>query len=325
MQKLLVLFFWALASCGLFAQTTTTFESFDLSVNTFLNGSDGNGGFISGNVFLPNSHNPAWDGWSGWAISTTTDTLTAGFTNQFSAITGGGYDGSTTYAISYASGGSSLKLEGAAAGGVVEGMYITNATYTYLSMLDGDGFAKKFGGETGNDPDFYLLTVKKHLNGELGIDSVDFYLADYRFSDNSQDYMIKDWTYLDLSSLGNADSLLFSLSSTDNNIQYGMNTPAYFCVDNITTADQVVSATGEMEERFNYRVFPNPATDLIIVDWKEHQPVPMAIFNTRGRVMGEYTIRQGENRLDISQFPRGAYVLQRVDGGGWLPEVIIRY
>ena len=61
---------------------------------------------------------------------------------------------------------------------------------------------------------------------------VDFYLADYRYADSSQDYIISAWEYIDLSSLGSVDELSFSLSSSDNG-SFGMNTPNYFAIDNI--------------------------------------------------------------------------------------------
>jgi hypothetical protein len=41
-------------------------------------------------------------------------------------------------------------MENEMAGRQVEGLYITNGTYPYLSMRDGDGFAKKFGGASGD-------------------------------------------------------------------------------------------------------------------------------------------------------------------------------
>ena len=186
------------------AQTTATFENFGLSPGAYLNGSDGSGGFASGHVFLPNTYDTQFQFWSGWAISSDTDTQTPGFLNEFSAITGGGQEGSTTYAVTYCGfGGSTIALTEEAAGAPVEGLWITNSTYAYLSMRDGDAFSKRFGGITGNDPDYFLLTVKKYLGGSLGSDSIDFYLADYRFADNAQDYIIDEWTWLDLSALGN--------------------------------------------------------------------------------------------------------------------------
>jgi hypothetical protein len=100
-------------------------------------------------------------------------------------------------------------------------------------MRDGDLIAKKFGGKSGNDEDWFKLTIK-------GIDaqghytsSVDFYLADFRFKDNKKDYIVDKWSWVDLSSLGNVVKLEFRLSSSDNNAQFGMNTPSYFCFDNV--------------------------------------------------------------------------------------------
>ena len=59
-------------------------------------------------------------------------------------------------------------------------------------------FAKKFGGTTGNDPDFFKVTVKGYKGGVLTTDSVPFYLADFRFANNALDYIVDSW--LDLCS-----------------------------------------------------------------------------------------------------------------------------
>ena len=62
---------------------------------------------------------------------------------------------------------------------------------------------------------------------------MDFLLADYT-GDTGQ--LVDDWTFVDLASLGdNVKSLKFSLSSTDNG-DWGMNTPAYFAMDDLTVA-----------------------------------------------------------------------------------------
>ena len=109
---------------------------------------------------------------------------------------------------------------------------VSNTTYAALSMLQGDSFAKKFGGDSGNDADFLKLTFigLNAANQETG--RVDFYLADYRFADNSLDYVIGSWTSVNLSSLGTVAALKFELSSSDNG-DFGMNTPAYFAIDNL--------------------------------------------------------------------------------------------
>lgn len=311
MLKFYSFIFLTLACVGLMAQTTATFENFDLPAGSFLNGSDGSGGFASGNVFLPNDYNEAFNAWSGWALSSMTDNTTPSFTNQYSAVTGGGYGGSVVYAVTFASPGSVLRLEAAAAGGLVEGLFITNSTYAYYSMLNGDAFAKRFGGETGDDPDFFRLTVRKYLDGALGTDSVDFYLADYRFADNEEDYIVDEWTYLDLSSLGNADSLLLTLTSTDVG-QFGMNTPAYFCVDNVITADRTVSVVHERPAPA-LRIFPNPTVDLVTLDWAENREARLLLSDASGRAVRQLTVRPGLHRLELQALPRGIYYLQEVD------------
>jgi len=65
---------------------------------------------------------------------------------------------------------------------------------------------------------------------------VEFYLADFQFTDNAFDYILDGWTWVDLSSLGSAvKTLEFALSSSDTGM-WGMNTPAYFALDNLLFA-----------------------------------------------------------------------------------------
>ena len=165
---------------------------------------------------------------SGWTYSNKTDTTTPGFGNEFSAYAGSGAGGSANYAIAFF-GSPTVKF---ASPSIVTGADFTNTTYTALSMLNGDAFAKKFGGASGNDPDFFKLTIigKDTLGATTG--TVDYYLADYRFNNNADDYIRNAWGSVDLTSLGAVSSLDFALSSSDNG-QFGSNTPAYFAMDNL--------------------------------------------------------------------------------------------
>ena len=306
------------------AQTTADFEAFDLNEGEFLNGSTNTSndpGFADGNVFLPNQFNDAYGSWTGWAISATTDVTTPGWGNQYSSITGGGYDDSETYAVSYIFGESRIRLTGAAAGGVVEGMYITNGTYAYLSMLEGDNIAKKFGGETGNDPDYFLLTIKKYYNGELSDESIEFYLADYRFEDNSQDYIVDEWTYLDLSSLGSVDSLSFTLSSSDVGM-FGMNTPAYFCMDNITTQD-IVSNVNELEPSISLSLYPNPAVDYIQIETAEAGNKTWGVYSISGELLESGEFYNEKQRISLAHLPNGSYFVKVLTEAGNATKALI--
>lgn len=308
-MKKLFTFLLTLSSLLVIAQTTSDFENYGIPVDSVLNGSDGVHNFNSGNISLFNEYFPSWGGWGGWVISASTDISTAGYTNDFSSITGGGVDNSLTYAVAYAPYGSIIKLENDAQGEIVNGVYVTNGTYAFLSMTDGDGFAKKFGGATGDDEDYFLLTIKKYLGGTISSDSVNFYLADYRFADNSQDYIVDEWTWVDLTSLGQADSLEFSLSSTDNSSNYGMNTPAYFAIDNVITSDGLV-AVENVEPKSLFEIYPNPTTDFLILKNLEQERAEVSIFDMTGRLMSNNSLNNFKNEINIHNLAKGTYLVK---------------
>ncbi len=225
------------------AQTISTFDALPLEQDTFWNGSDMPMGtfFEDGNGAFPNYYSPEFGGYwgGGWAYSNMRDSTTAGADNLYSAITAIGFDSSPNYAVGTFN--PVINLSTAAIGKVPGGFYVTNATISALSMKEGDFFAKKFGGDSGNDPDWFKITVRSYYQGALTQDSVEFYLADFRFENNDADYILKTWEWVDLTLLDNTDSLHIFMSSSDTG-DFGMNTPAYLCIDHFTTADYEIFA-----------------------------------------------------------------------------------
>jgi len=155
------------------------------------------------------------------------DTTTPGFANQYSNITGSGAGGSAGFGIAFSD--STILLPTAR---TVLGAEVTNTTYAALSMLNGDAFAKQFGGATGTDPDFFRLLIEGI--DEVGVSTgvVELMLADYRFTDNSLDFILDQWTYVDLTGLGIVRELRFAFESSDVG-GFGINTPTYFAIDNL--------------------------------------------------------------------------------------------
>ena len=198
----------------------------------YWNGRDGSGGFTRGGLVFGNSYTLPYGSWAGFAYSGTTDATTPGWGNQFSAVAGGGAGGSSRYAICYQDTytGTIPAITFSRRDLVGHGFMVTNTTYGALAMRDGYFGAKKFGGATGSDPDWFLLTVTAYDTGVPG-NSLGFYLADYRFANNSLDYIVDDWMYVDLGDLGTADQLRFTFTSSDNDPIFGMNTPAYLALD----------------------------------------------------------------------------------------------
>jgi hypothetical protein len=212
---------------------TVDFEDLTLAPESFYNGSDGAGGFVSRGAFFNNSYNPQYGSWSGWSYSNVTDVTTPGFMNPYSAynLPDGGGDNSPNYGVAF-----NFQLGDAyvllADGMAPASVRVTNTTYAALSMLYGDMFAKQFGGPAGTDPDFFVLTIHGLDSSGNVTGSVDFFLADYRFQDPNLNYIVSAWATVDLTPLGNATSLTFELNSSDIG-PFGMNTPAYFAVDNL--------------------------------------------------------------------------------------------
>ena len=227
----------AAAAAGARAGNLADFEALPLGPNQYWNGSDGAGGFTTGPAHFNNLYTldsfSGWAFWGGWSYSDMTDTTTAGYGNQYSAIAGGGQGGSSNYGVAYQDTfyGTTPTVT-LATPNVVTEAWFTNTTYAYLDMKNGSDYSKKFGGASGNDEDWFRVTVTGKDIGGQATGSVDFYLADFRFTDNTKDYILSDWTWADLSGLGEVKSLEFTLASSDSG-SYGMNTPAYFALDSM--------------------------------------------------------------------------------------------
>jgi hypothetical protein len=170
--------------------------------------------------------------WSGFAYSNVVNTTTNTFENQYAAYPGGGYQ-SATYAVAYAD-AASVALPGAS---IVSGFRIANTTYAYLTMRDGDiyGFTQPLaaGG-------WFLVTATGSLGG-TSTGSVDFYLADLR--GGSPPGLVAGWDWFELSGLGEVDTVSFAFSGSDVG-SFGLNTPAYFAMDDFTYVASVPEPSG---------------------------------------------------------------------------------
>ncbi|MBW1886687.1 MAG: DUF4465 domain-containing protein, partial [Deltaproteobacteria bacterium] len=210
--------------------TTANFEDLGLSTlapGEFLDPLTSGGGFTSGGVSFLN------DGaYSGFSASTTMDATTPGFLNQYSNITGSGAGGSAAFGIAFSN--STIVLPTPQS---VLGAEFTNTTYAALSMRDGDAFAKQFGGPTGEDPDFFRLLVEGIDDQGTSTGIVELMLADYRFEDDSLDFIRDEWVFLGLADLGIVSELRFDFESSDVGGGW-INTPTYFAIDNLVTVPE---------------------------------------------------------------------------------------
>lgn len=190
-----------------------------------------NASFSSGGASFNNSYDSDYGSWSGFAYSTTSDTTTVGYGNQYSAYAP---SNSGTYAVAYYSAYGPATVINFDSAVAPQSVLLTNTTYTALDMLNGTPFvSKKFGGDTGNDADFLKVVIVGRDAANAVTDEIEFFLADYSFTDNSQDYIVDEWTQVDLSTLGvDVRSIEFYFESSDTG-NWGINTPTYVAIDNL--------------------------------------------------------------------------------------------
>lgn len=289
-------------------QTTIDFEELSLNGSeAYYNGSDSSGGFNTQSVFFENIFNGYWSG--GFSYSNVTDNTTPGYMNQYSSIVGSG-DQSEKYALYYGSSGQIQFGQNV----LLDSVKLTNTTYAALSMKDGDSFAKKFGstknaaGEddgTNGEDYFFVRIFGLNAQSEM-IDSMDFYLADFRFADSLQDYILIDWTNVDLSSFPPVQGLSFKLFSSDVG-GFGMNTPAYFALDNL-----VFHTTLSVNELVQdvLVVYPNPVQDQLRVIGIETGT--FSIVDMTGKQLGNGKL--SSSGISVEKLLPGSYLIEIQSG-----------
>lgn len=211
---------------------TNDFEDITLAETGYWDGSDKSGSLIDGtyvtnlqtgtvelvNKFTVNS----WGGsWSGFAVSSKTDSITAGWANQYSTVAGKGAAGSEKFALVFDT--ATILLPQSLGNQKPVSVMLTNNTYAYKDMQHGSGFSNKF------TTDDWFKVIIKGFDGTVETGRVEFYLADFRFG---RTVLIRDWTEISLKSLGNPDFITFGFESSDVG-EYGVNTPKYVCLDNL--------------------------------------------------------------------------------------------
>jgi len=156
---------------------------------------------------------------TGAVVTNITNTEFKDYTDANKSAAGGAYAGKN-YVVWYEDGftGNKIKLNTAA---VVPGMYVCNNVYALNSMKNGDAIA----GDPFGANDWFKLTISGSLKGQAVNTKVDFMLGEGT-------NFVTEWTYVDLSQLGEVDELSFSMSGSRMG-DYGLNTPTYFCIDNL--------------------------------------------------------------------------------------------
>ncbi|HKL09315.1 MAG TPA: DUF4465 domain-containing protein [Bacteroidales bacterium] len=226
------LFFVALLIVGCtdednFKTDVATFGNLELVESSYWNGSDFSGSFSSGNKIFHNQYYPDWNTWSGFAYSKMINYEFFNEESVYAVYHENTNNNENFYAVAHQLGQITITFKDSIHREQLRSVKLANTTYTALGILYGYDYAKKFGGKDGSDPDWFKVTIKGIGMDEQITGTVDFFLADYRFADNKDDYIVNKWEYVDLTPLGIVKRLEFEMFSSD------AGTPLYFCLDNL--------------------------------------------------------------------------------------------
>lgn len=116
---------------------------------------------------------------------------------------------------------------------VISGMAITNTSATINYILDNPSHYPQGS--------WFALNVEGKKDS-VKVGEVTFYLVDFRTADDWK--YAANWQWLDLTTLGRVDELVFNVDGSDKSSGY-LNTPAYFCFDNLGGSKEACTL-GEM-------------------------------------------------------------------------------
>lgn len=294
-----------------------SFESLPLTNVSYWRGDSGTSAttlFSDQGAIFRNRHDTSsfGDYWSGWAYSKLKDTNSLSYaTNDCASIANGGFNGSDQYGVAYYSFQpelNSIKIDDSSGSFLLVNMRLTNSTIAYRSMQNGDGFAKKFGGISGNDPDYFRINFSFWADTML-VDTKTFYLADFRDTNNANDYIVKEWTGFNIGLI--ADSISYTLESSDTN-SFGMKTPAYFCMDDLIHSTESVS---QNELPLDLEVYPNPVMDYMQLNNRSEKNYSLDVISMNGAILGHTNMAaHTSTHMNFSQLAPGIYSLQLRDG-----------
>ena len=178
----------------------------------------------------------------------------------------------------------------------VMSLEITNSTYAYNSMKFGDAFAKKFKAA---DKDSLILVISGFRNG-VKTEEKRVVLADFRYLDTTKNFLLDTWQKVNFTAM--SDSLTFEMFSSDNGT-WGMNTPAFFAMDNL----EVLYAAGVTYTPVaKMNVFPNPVKNILNFN-SNNSLKNIEIFNFEAQKVLKHSFDLAQKSLDVSNFKSGFY------------------
>ena len=182
------------------------------------------------------------------------------------------------------------------------GCYVCNSPYAYYAIKEGSPYSEYLDKFEQGDW-FKLIAHGVNENAEE-TGTVEYYLADYQ-SENADEWTLNDsWEWVDLSSLGEVASIYFTMESSDIGA-YGMNTPAYFCLDKLTVSTE--GAAVESVASISTKAYYDRSAGCVRVHTSA--PAEVSVYSVSGACVAQQAV-EAEAAIDLSAVPSGVYIVR---------------
>lgn len=178
------------------------------------------------------------------------------------------------------------------------GVYISLSPYAYYANINGASPASPMQ-EEGD----YLSITATAVDADGHETSVTKFLAEFR---NGKLEQSDKWEWFDLSSLGKAEQIIFTMDSSDKSYGY-MNTPAYFCLDRLTVTTDDLSGVEESKAvSSEFKIYA--AGGMLHIESPE--AAVAAIYSMSGTQVRTAQVAEGYNTVQIADLPAGVYIVK---------------
>ena len=266
-----------------------TFENLEVPEALYFN----NQRFVDEQYLFNNNFNEAYKSWSGFAYTSAKDSTFTSWdngTDQYNVVAKGGYN-SEKYAVGYPGmpDGSRISVAAGDLKTKIKGTMMTLTAYTYTFFKEGQGDQSSV-----KEGDFFFVTIK----GDNG-NKKDVYLVDYR---DGKKFMMTDWTWVDLSELGDVNTLTFSTTGSRKN-DWGDVVPGYFAIDNFN-CDKPNDVSAKVP--FSSQVRAYLADGKIFV--KDADGYTIKLHTMDGSLVNEF-VAGSDDEVRDANLPEGTYIM----------------
>ncbi len=172
-------------------------------------------------------------------------------------------------------------------------VYVNLNSWAYYAVVGKDSFARAF-----HKGDKFTLTI----HGVAADDSEKTVEVDLASFPDDALIAATDWELVDLSPLGAVKELYFTLSSTDSG-EYGMNTPAYFCLDKLSVEpveNSAIEPISELQAQSDIRYIRR--TGMVYIDGTDFA----CVYDVNGRQIMAVEAQS----FSVENLPHGVYFIK---------------